>query len=74
MKDWKQQIADTTKPSGVFITIKDVKKELGITNKDIAKMFNLTPLGYANSSAKHRYEDALVDFYNLIEKHKRKDN
>jgi hypothetical protein len=69
MKDWKDKVADTTKPSNVFLTIKDIKKELGITNKDIAKMFGLTPLGYANSSAKHRYEQALVDFYNLINKY-----
>ncbi len=74
MKDWKQQLADTTKLSGVFLTIKEVKKELGITNKDIAKMFGLEPLSYANSSAKFRYEQALVDFYNLVNKHKRKEN
>ena len=74
MENWKKQLADTTKPSGVFLTIKDIKKELNITNKDIANMFGLTPLAYANSSAKRRYEDALVNFYNLVNKHKCKDN
>lgn len=74
MKNWEQQVADTTKPSGVFLTFKDVKKELDITNKDIPKMFGLEPLSYANSSAKFRYEQALVDFYNLVNKHKRKEN
>jgi len=56
------------------MNIKQLKKELNITNKDISKMFGLTPLAYANSSAKRRYEDALVNFYNLVNKHKCKDN
>ena len=66
MKDWKKQIADTTNPSGAFLTIKDIKKELNITNNDISKMFGLTPSAYANSSAKRRYEEALVEFYKII--------
>ena len=74
MENWKKELADTTKPSGVFLTIKDIKKELNITNKDISKMFGLTPSAYANSSAKRRYEDALVNFYNLVNKNKCKDN
>jgi len=48
------------------LTIKDVKKELGITNKDIAELFGLTPLVYANSTAKKRYENALVEFYKIV--------
>ena len=56
------------------MNIKELKKELNITNKDISKMFGLTPSAYANSSAKRRYEDALVNFYNLVSKHKCKDN
>ncbi len=40
------------------MTINKLKKELGISNKDIAGFFGLTPAAYANSSAKHRYENA----------------
>lgn len=56
------------------MNIKQLKKELSISNKDIAGLFGLTPLAYANSSAKRRYEDALVNFYNLVNKHKCKEN
>jgi hypothetical protein len=45
------------------MTIEKLKKELGISNKDIAEFFGLTPGAYANSSAKKRYEDALCNFY-----------
>ena len=45
------------------MTIKELKKELGLTNRDIAKFFGLTPEAYANSSAKKRYEAALCQFY-----------
>ena len=44
-------------------TIKQLKKELGLTNSDIAGFFSLTPISYANSSAKKRYEKALCMFY-----------
>lgn len=47
------------------MNIKQLKKELSISNKDIAGLFGLTPLAYANSTAKRRYEDALIDFYKL---------
>jgi len=43
--------------------IRELKKELGITNKDISKFFGLTLDGYQNSSAKKRYENALCTFY-----------
>lgn len=45
------------------ITIKELKKELGLTNTDLAGFFGLSPMGYANSSAKPRYEAALCAFY-----------
>ena len=48
------------------MTIKELKKELGITNKDIAELFGLTVSVYANSTAKKRYENALVEFYKMI--------
>lgn len=46
--------------------INELKKELGISNKDIAEFFRLTPGAYANSSAKKRYEDALCNFYAFV--------
>lgn len=48
------------------MTIKKLKKELGLTNKDIAEFFDMSYMAYANSSAKKRYEDALCKFYNHI--------
>lgn len=41
------------------MTIQELKKELGLTNSDIAEFFDLTYMGYMNSSAKKRYETAL---------------
>lgn len=43
--------------------ISELKKELGLTNTEIAEFFNMTPGAYANSSAKKRYEEALCNFY-----------
>ena len=48
------------------MTIKELKKELGLTNKVIAELFDLSPMSYANSSAKLRYESALRKFYEKI--------
>ena len=48
------------------MTIQELKKELGLSNKDIAEFFGLTPAAYANSSAKHRYENALCFFYEFL--------
>jgi hypothetical protein len=53
------------------MTIKQLKKELGIKNADIAEFFGLSPQVYANSTAKQRYEDALIRFYTLV---KQKEN
>jgi len=49
--------------------IKQLKKELGITNKEISGFFGLTPSAYANSSAKKRYEKALCLFYERVAQH-----
>lgn len=46
--------------------IEELKNELGINNADIAKFFELTPISYANSSAKKRYENALCKFYAFV--------
>ena len=48
------------------MTIKRLKKELNMQNKDIAKLFGLSLSAYANSSAKNRYEGALVEFYKIV--------
>ncbi len=50
-----------------MMTIEDLKTEFGISNKDIAKMFGFkNTISYLNSSAKKRYESALIDFYELV--------
>jgi len=49
------------------VTISEVKKDLGITNLEISKMFGfISKASYATSSAKRRYEAGLVAFYKLI--------
>jgi len=48
------------------MNIKELKKELGISNKDIAGYFGLSVSVYANSTAKKRYENALVEFYKIV--------
>lgn len=45
------------------MNIKQLKKELGLKNKDLAEFFELTPIVYANSTAKQRYERALCRLY-----------
>ena len=58
------------------MNIKELKRELNISNADIAEFFNMTYGAYANSTAKERYENALLSFYKLAkkgwEKNKRK--
>jgi len=56
------------------MTIQELKKELGLSNKDIAGFFGLTPATYANSSAKKRYEDALCSFYDFLNREGEKNN
>jgi isopentenyldiphosphate isomerase len=48
------------------MTIKELKKELGLSNKDIAKFFDMSSIVYANSSAKERYEKAICSFYAFV--------
>ena len=48
------------------MTIQELKKELGLSNKDIAEFFGLNEMSYANSSAKKRYESALCSFYEFL--------
>ena len=53
------------------MTIKELKKELGLSNKDIAEFFGLKETTYANSSAKKRYEAALCNFYAFVKSKER---
>jgi len=46
--------------------INELKKELGISNKEIAEFFELNESSYANSSAKKRYENTLCKFYAFV--------
>lgn len=46
--------------------IKELKKELGLSNKQIAQFFGMTYGSFANSSAKDRYENALCKFYSFL--------
>jgi transcriptional regulator with XRE-family HTH domain len=58
------------------MTIQELKKETGLTQKDIAQFFNMTYGAFANSSAKERYENALCKFYSFLregEKNKNQD-
>lgn len=45
------------------MNIKELKKELGLKDKDLAEFFDMSRMSYANSSAKKRYETALCRFY-----------
>lgn len=56
------------------MTIKKLKKELGLSNKEIAEFFGMSYNAYANSSAKERYENALCRFYEYLKNHKDKEN
>lgn len=50
------------------MNINDVKKELGLSQKDLAEFFDMSYGAYANSTAKTRYENALCRFYDLAKK------
>lgn len=48
--------------------ITKLKKELKLSNTDIAEFFGLSTSSFENSSAKNRYENALCKFYEFIKK------
>ena len=52
-----------------IMNIKQLKKELGLGNTKLAEFFDLTPMAYANSTAKKRYEQALCKFLEHVRKH-----
>ena len=49
-----------------MVKIKELKKELGLSNKEIAEFFGMSYGAYANSTAKKRYEGALCLFYEHV--------
>jgi len=53
------------------MNIKQLKKELGLSNKDLAEFFDMSYDSYANSSAKQRYESAICRFYKHVLKAKK---
>lgn len=56
------------------MTIQELKKELGIKDKDIAEFFSLTARGYYTSSAKSRYEKAFVAICDVCRERWQKEN
>ena len=55
----------------MLYNIKQLKKELGLSNKDLAEFFGMSYFTYANSSAKKRYETALCKFYERMSEGKK---
>ena len=56
------------------MNIKQLKKELQLSNTKIAEFFDLAPTSFANSTAKSRYENALCKFYEFVKNHEPKEN
>ncbi len=56
------------------MNIKQLKKELDLSNKDLAEFFDMRYTVYANSTAKKRYENALCKFYEYILLNNKKEN
>ena len=54
--------------------IKDLKKELGLTNADLAKFFGLKEKAYYYSSARKRYEDSFIRIYEFLKGEIKKKN
>ena len=54
--------------------ITELKKETGLTQKELAQFFNMTYGAFANSSAKERYETALCKFYSFLMDGEKKKN
>ena len=48
------------------MTIKQLKKELGLSAKDVAEFFDMTYSSFSNSTARKRYEQALCRFYEKV--------
>jgi len=55
------------------MNIKQLKKELRLDNTKLAFFFDLTPMSFANSTAKKRYERALCRFYEYLKEDESKE-
>ena len=53
--------------------IKQLKKELGLTNADIAKFFGLKERAYYYSSARKRYEESFIRIYEFLKGEEKKE-
>ena len=53
------------------MNINKLKKELGLSQQDLADFFDMSYGSFANSSAKERYENALCRFYKHVLKAKK---
>ena len=56
-----------------MVSIKQLKKELRLDNTKLAFFFDLTPMAFANSTAKKRYEQSLCKFYEYVKEHESKE-
>lgn len=57
------------------MNIKQLKKELGLSGKQIAEFFGYkTYVSFRNSSAKKRHEQALCSFYAFVKSKAEKEN
>lgn len=56
------------------MNIKELKKELGLKDKDLAEFFGLKHRSYSESSAKKRYEQAFINIYNFLKGEGEKNN
>ena len=54
--------------------IKQLKKELGLKDKDLAEFFGLKHRSYSESSAKQRYEQAFINIYDFLKGRGEKNN
>ena len=54
--------------------IKELKKELGLKDKDLAEFFGLKHRSYSESSAKKRYEQAFINIYEFLKARGEKNN
>ena len=55
------------------MNIKQLKKELGLTNADIAKFFGLKEKAYYYSSARKRYEESFIRIYEFLKGEEKKE-
>jgi len=56
------------------MTIKQLKKELGLKDKDLAEFFGLEPHIFYRSSARKRYEQAFINIYKFLKERGEKNN